>query len=63
MPGVTDHSIFDPGSDTPLTQITNRHITLAAIMAPTISFLPAATIEILNGSNWLTWSSRILTLL
>ncbi|SRR6266851_11711 len=32
-------------------------------MAPSISFPPAAQIEILNGSNWPIWSSRILTLL
>src|SRR5216683_959458 len=32
-------------------------------MAPSISFLPAAQIEILNGSNWPVWSSHILTLL
>ena len=32
-------------------------------MAPSISFLPAAQIEILNRSNWPLWSSRILTLL
>ncbi len=32
-------------------------------MAPSISFPPAAQIEILNGSNWPIWSSRILVLL
>jgi len=32
-------------------------------MAPSISFPPAAQIEILNRSNWLLWSSRILVLL
>jgi hypothetical protein len=32
-------------------------------MAPSISFPPAAHIEILNGSNWPLWSSRILVLL
>jgi gag-polypeptide of LTR copia-type len=32
-------------------------------MAPSISFPPAAAIEILDGSNWPTWSSRILALL
>ena len=32
-------------------------------MAPSISFPPAAQIEILNGSNWPVWSSRILALL
>ena len=32
-------------------------------MAPSISFLPAAQIEILNRSNWLVWSLCILALL
>jgi hypothetical protein len=32
-------------------------------MAPSISFPPAAQIEILNGSNWPLWSSHILVLL
>jgi hypothetical protein len=32
-------------------------------MAPSISFPPAAQIEILNGSNWPLWSLRILALL
>src|SRR6266851_7365909 len=32
-------------------------------MAPSVSFLPAAQIKILNRSNWLVWSLRILVLL
>jgi hypothetical protein len=32
-------------------------------MAPLISFPPAATIKILNRSNWPSWSVHILTLL
>jgi hypothetical protein len=32
-------------------------------MAPSISFPPAAQIEILNGSNWPVWSSCNLALL
>jgi hypothetical protein len=32
-------------------------------MAPSITFPPAATIEILDGSNWLSWSACILALL
>ena len=32
-------------------------------MAPSLSFPPAATIEILDGSNWGSWSSRMLALL
>jgi Integrase core domain/gag-polypeptide of LTR copia-type/GAG-pre-integrase domain len=32
-------------------------------MAPTLTFPPAAVIEILDGSNWSTWSSRITAIL
>ena len=32
-------------------------------MAPTITFPPQAAIEILDGSNWPSWSSHMLTLL
>jgi hypothetical protein len=32
-------------------------------MAPSITFPPAATIEILDRSNWPSWSARILALL
>ena len=31
-------------------------------MALTITFLPAATIKILDRSNWLTWSAYMLAL-
>ena len=31
-------------------------------MAPSITFPPAAAIEIFNGSNWPSWSARMLAL-
>ena len=31
-------------------------------MAPSITFPPAAAIEVFNGSNWPSWSARMLAL-